>query len=168
LKYVPSKNVTIVYKEINQELYYRVQGYVKPIYPQEILHVYKNSKDGVTGVSVLNYAHRSVDLSNYAEAAALDYYKKGLNFQGIIHATNMMTKNQAEQAIKSVNGNMVAGSATYKFIPFDLKLESLSHTAQEASLVDTRVYNTEDIARYFNLPVPMLTKDNNGNSGLNL
>lgn len=44
-----------------------------------------------------------------------------------------------------------------------MKLEPISQTANDAALIDTRSFNVEDIARYFNIPVSLLT-DNNQNA----
>lgn len=47
-----------------------------------------------------------------------------------------------------------------KFLPFDLKLEPISQTADDAALIDTRSFSVEEIARYFSLPVSLLTGNN--------
>jgi HK97 family phage portal protein len=41
-----------------------------------------------------------------------------------------------------------------------LKLEPLSYTADDAALIETRTFNVEDIARFFNIPVSLLTENN--------
>ncbi len=76
-----------------------------------------------------------------------------------------MTQHQADQAVRSMQGtlNPTTGSGKMKFLPFDLKLEPISQTANDAALIDTRTFNVEDIARYFNIPVSLLT-DNNQNA----
>ena len=50
-----------------------------------------------------------------------------------------------------------------KFLPFDLKLEPISQNATEAALIDTRSFSVSDCARFFNIPVSLLT-DNNQNA----
>jgi phage portal protein BeeE len=96
------------------------------------LHIYKNSNDGYTGIGVLQYAARTIELSNYTENSSLDYFAKGLNATGIIHAKQPMNKIQAEQALKSVEGNVNADKAYYKFLPFDIDFQPLTQNAKDA------------------------------------
>ena len=70
-----------------------------------------------------------------------------------------MTQHQADQAVRSMQGtlNPTSGSGKMKFLPFDLKLEPISQTANDAALIDTRSFSVEDLARFFNIPCSLLT-----------
>lgn len=167
LTYLPGDQVTIYHNEMTNELYYMYKG--KKILPKDIVHIYKNSYDGYCGVSMVKFAHRSIDLANAAEDSALDYYGSGMNINGIIHAKTAMTQHQADQAVKSMQGSLESiGAGKLKFLPFDLALETLSQNADDAALVETRTFNVADIARYFNIPVSMLTENNQNAEAINL
>lgn len=107
-----------------------------------MLHFLKNSRDGITGVGILSLAQRTIKLANSTENSAVDYYTGGLNYNGMIHAKSPMTQRQAQDAVKSVEGNIELGKGkVIKFIPFDLDFTPLSTTAKDAALTETRLFN---------------------------
>ena len=159
LRYIESKDVQVNWNKQQNKLYYTssiLPGNI--IAPENILHIYKNSNDGYTGIGVLQYAARTIELSNYTENSSLDYFAKGLNATGIIHAKQPMNKIQAEQALKSVEGNVNADKAYYKFLPFDIDFQPLTQNAKDAQMIETRLFNVSEIARFFNIS-PVLLQD---------
>lgn len=122
------------------------------------MHIFKNSRDGHTGIGVLKYAARTIDLANYTENSSLDFFAKGLNVTGIIHAKQPMNKNQAQQALNSIEGNVNADKAYYKFLPFDIDFQPLTQNAKDAQMIETRLFNVSEIARFFNIS-PVLLQD---------
>ena len=159
LEYVPSHDVVIKYSKEKHTLSYRVSYIGEDIKPKDMIHILKNTRDGYTGIGVLNFANRTVSLSNSTEQAAQDYYKNGLNFSGLLHAKQPMTKIQANQALNSIQGTINTENGKYiKFIPFDLEFQSLQESAQNASLNDTRRFNISEVARFFCIS-PALLQD---------
>lgn len=159
LRYLESNDVQVQWDKHKNKLYYTcgiIPGRV--IQPEDILHIYKNSHDGYSGIGVLKYAARTIDLANYTENSSLDYFAKGLNATGIIHAKQPMNKIQAEQALRSVEGNVNADKAYYKFLPFDIDFQPLTQNAKDAQMIETRLFNVSEIARFFNIS-PVLLQD---------
>ena len=158
LRYLEATSVSVQYNPTTDKLFYlcTLVNNNKPIMPENMLHIYKNSKNGYEGFSVLNIAKRTIELAQATETAASDYYNKGLNIQGIIHAKNPMNKLQAEQATNSINQNLTGTQTYYKFLPFDLGFEPISQTAKDAQLIDTRTFNIQEIARYFGISPALL------------
>lgn len=167
LRYLPAGNVTVFYKDktYTEVLYYQYNLGGKKIQPQDMIHIYKAAlPHGRAGLSILSDAKRSIDLADSAEDSALDFFSSGLNMNAIIHATQPMSQHQGEQAVKSMNGSLgmnTRGKAgVLKFLPFDLKLEPLTNTLKDSQLLETRQYNISDIARFFNIPISLLTENN--------
>ena len=163
LTYLPASEVSAFFNDNVDDTYFMYRG--ERLLPAELIHIFKNTYNGYIGVPVIQFAARALQLANAAEDSAVDYYSSGLNINAILHATQPMTQHQADQAVRSMQGtlNPTTGSGKMKFLPFDLKLEPISQTANDAALIDTRSFNVEDIARYFNIPVSLLT-DNNQNA----
>ena len=163
LTYLPASEVAAFFNDNVADTYFMFKG--ERLLPAELIHIFKNTYNGYIGVPVIEYAARALQLANAAEDSTVDYYSSGLNINAILHATAPMTQHQADQAVKSMQGtlNPTVGSGKIKFLPFDLKLEPLSQTADDAALIDTRTFNVADIARFFNIPVSLLT-DNNQNA----
>lgn len=164
LRYLESTSVSVQYDQQTNTLFYlcSLLGN-KPIKPENMLHIYKNSKNGYEGFSILHVAKNAIDLAKATENAAADYYNKGLNIQGIIHGKSPMNKIQAEQAANSINQNLSGSQTYYKFLPFDLGFEPISQTAKDAQLIDTRTFNIQEIARYFGISPILLYDLTHGN-----
>ena len=159
IRYLETNDVQIYWDKFKGKLYYTcsvIPG--KVIQPENILHIYKNSRDGYQGIGVLKYAARTIDLANYTENSSLDFFAKGLNVTGIIHAKQPMNKQQAQQALHSIEGNVNADKAYYKFLPFDIDFQPLTQNAKDAQMIETRLFNVSEIARFFNIS-PVLLQD---------
>ena len=167
MRYVPANRVSIYYDEKKNTLHYRCDIICRGIIqPQDMLHFLKNSRDGITGVGILALAQRTIKLANSTENSAVDYYTGGLNYNGMIHAKSPMTQRQAQDAVKSVEGNIELGKGkVIKFIPFDLDFTPLSTTAKDAALTETRLFNIQEVARYFNISPILLQDLSHGNYG---
>ena len=63
---------------------------------KDILHFYKNTYDGIVGISLLKFASRTIYLANSAEDAAAEYFSSGLNINGLLHGKSPMTAHQAK------------------------------------------------------------------------
>ena len=159
IRYLESNDVQVQWDKYKKKLYYTCNTVAgKIIQPENILHIYKNSRDGHTGIGVLKYAARTIDLANYTENSSLDYFAKGLNVTGIVHAKQPMNKMQAQQALNSIEGNVNADKAYYKFLPFDIDFQPLTQNAKDAQMIETRLFNVSEIARFFNIS-PVLLQD---------
>ena len=159
IRYLESNDVQVQWDKYKKKLYYTCNTVAgKIIQPENILHIYKNSRDGHTGIGVLKYAARTIDLANYTENSSLDYFAKGLNVTGIVHAKQPMNKIQAQQALNSIEGNVNADKAYYKFLPFDIDFQPLTQNAKDAQMIETRLFNVSEIARFFNIS-PVLLQD---------
>lgn len=130
------------------------------IYDRDIIHFYKNSYNGYEGRGILSYANRTIDLSNYTEEAAKDYFGSGCNIKGIIKmlgTTRPLTddeKSQIRQNWQQVHGG--AGSSGLAIMPTNLDFIPVSQNASESQMIETRTFNVQEIARYFNISPVML------------
>ena len=161
LTYLPASQVSAFFNDNVDDTYFTYKG--KRLLPSDLIHIFKNTYNGYIGVGIIQFARRSLDLANAAEDSALDFYDSGLNINGILHATEPMRKNQGQEALKALTGALspsANNNGKIRFLPFDLKLEALSISADDAQMIETRGFNVSDIARYFNIPVSLLTENN--------
>ena len=161
LTYLPASQVSVFFNDNVDDTYFTYKG--KRLLPSDLIHIFKNTYNGYIGVGIIEFARRSLDLANAAEDSAADFYQSGLNINGILHAKEPMQKRQGEQALKALTGALspsLGGQGKIRFLPFDLALEALSISADDAQMLETRQFNVQDIARYFNVPVSLLTENN--------
>ncbi len=162
LIYLQPSQVSIVYNQLDDDLKYLVtsnKNVKRTVLPDDILHFYMWSRDGVNGVSLLNYGQRVVDLANAAEQTAKQFFDSGCQITGVLSFNGRVTSEQKQKIRESWNtihsGDNGSGLA---ILEGDSKFEKIAANSQEAQLLETRNYNTTEIARLFNIS-PILLGD---------
>lgn len=152
IQFVPSDEVQIVYDKEKQRLYYICPTISqKHIEPVNMLHLRKYSLDGINGLSVINAANKSIELAKNTETAASKLYEKGCKVDGIIKGG--MTSDQRKDAKEAFLGSIESGIAV---LPPQMDYQSISLSAQDAQIIESRQFNAKDIARFFGVSPSML------------
>lgn len=165
LVYCPHGQVNIIYNKsdlLNKDLYYIIpsvkSGRIEPI---NMIHVVKNSKDGVNGIGVLQYANDVLRLAGYTEQAADKYFSSGLNVTGVLKTTDPRIKLDEKQRQDILNGwkqaNGVNGNGI-SIVTGGLDYSPVSNNSKDAQLLETRLFNLQEIARFFSIN-PVLLGD---------
>lgn len=160
LIYIPHNQYTIMYNEVSRELYYQIPSISnKKIKPQDVIHIYKNSNDGIQGKGLKVYACNSISLAKSTEAAAKGYFDSGCAVNGILKSSKHLSRKQ-QQDIQIAWNTAKASSTTNNIavMPVDLDYIVLSNNANDSQLLETRLYNIQEIARFFNIN-PVLLGD---------
>lgn len=160
LIYIPHNQYTIMYNEVSRELYYQIPSISnKKIKPQDVIHIYKNSNDGIQGKGLKVYACNSISLAKSTEAAAKGYFDSGCAVNGILKSSKHLSRKQ-QQDIQTAWNTAKASSTTNNIavMPVDLDYIVLSNNANDSQLLETRLYNIQEIARFFNIN-PVLLGD---------
>lgn len=166
LHYSAANETNMYYNPLNNELYYLNTKYnTKWDNGDNYIHLFMQpDSTGYKGASVLSFAYKTVELSNATEKSANDYYSSGGQLYGIITTNSatplvgtkdkqMMTLRQSWEEARSQS----KGTGTI-FIPADLKFQQLSSSAKDSALVETRLYNITEVARWLNIS-PVLLGD---------
>lgn len=164
IRYIPAGKVSIK-KLTNREgdvvdIQYSVSGKPRMLESDEMIHlVNETDSDGVQGISVLDYARRTINLANYGDKAAESYFKNGGKLSGLIKVNTSLTNKQKEdmkeawrEAFSGDNMNGIAvltGAQSY---------ESIQMNASDAQLLESRKFSIDEIARFFNVS-PLLLYD---------
>ena len=165
LHYSPASQTTMYYNPLNNTVFY-----MNPVYSAKwdngdnYIHLYINSKDGFVGLSINDYAYKTINLANATEKSANDYYASGGQLYGLIttNSTNPMVGTR-EQQVKNLRQSwdearsQSNGTGTI-FIPADLKFQQLSSSAKDSALVESRLYNVSEIGRWLQIS-PFLLGD---------
>lgn len=162
LQYIEAGDVTINYNKMNGTLYYQSQVIgPRKIEPVNMIHLVKNSYDGVNGISVISYADSSINISKSSEASAQNFYAKGSNLSGIIQAQGQMNAQQRQDIINNWNTAFSGGGQGIAVLPGNLSYQAVQVNAKDAQLLEVRQYNVHDIARFFGV-APSLLGDSTG------
>lgn len=159
IKYLEPTDVSIHYNKQSRDLYYIATNITsKKIEPCDMIHLVKNSYDGVNGVSVLSYANRSIALAQSAENGALSFYSNGCNLAGILTVQGQLTEKQ-KQDIRSSWGQAYGnGGQGLAVLQGNMTYAPVQLSASDSQMLETRNYNVVDIARFFGIS-PVLLGD---------
>ena len=150
----------IMYNESKRELYYLNQNVAKgKIKPKDMIHLYKNSQDGINGRSIISYAKKVFDLSKYTDATASNYYQSGCNLNGILTITGNPTQEEVEKIRmnwKRLHGS--EGNSGLAILKGNMNYQPVGTSAADSQMLEARLFNVSEIARFFNIS-PVLLGD---------
>lgn len=164
LIYCPRGTVDIQYNERTHKLLYKVKGMPRLVEPVNMIHLIKNTRDGIHGVGVIEYASCSAELAKVTERAAHDYFNNGLHVAGILTTeTPRLTddqRNKIRQAWYQAHGKSGSGLAV---LEGGMQYQAVSSNGRDSQMLETRLFNLQEIARFFNIS-PVLLGDLSHNS----
>lgn len=164
LIYCEHGSYNVFYQQNKQLLYYLIpfcrKGRIEPV---DVIHLYKNSTDGIIGKSLISYANRVLNLAKATDKAASKYYSSGCALQGAltIKGARKGAKEAARNAF-AVTHNGDSGSGLV-ILDDDMSYTPLSSNANDSQMLEARSFNVQEIARYFNLN-PLLLGDSTANA----
>ena len=104
LRFLQSEDVNIYYDKQKNDLYYTCNIISKKkIEPCNMIHLVKNSYDGVNGVSVLTYARNSIKLAGNTENSANSFFTNGCNLSGVLTVQGQLSDKQRADIRSSWN-----------------------------------------------------------------
>lgn len=164
LKYVESGDVNINYNKQQGTLYYTIPTITtKRIEPVNVIHLVKNSYDGVNGISVISYADNTLKVTKAAEASTENFYSKGGNLSGVLTVQGQLNSTQRQDIINNWNTAYSGGGQGIAVLQGNMSYQPVQVNAHDAQLIEARQYNVRDIARFFGV-APSMIGDNTGAS----
>lgn len=161
LRYLQKGEVTINFDKATNNLSYKisnVQGVKSLIKPEDMIHLVKNTNDGVNGISVISYANRAIKLANSTENSAVNFFNSGCNLSGLLKVNGTLSQKQRSDILSSWAQGYSNGGSGLVVIPGNMDYQSISQNSKDSQLLETRNYNTIDIARFFGIN-PVLLGD---------
>lgn len=160
LIYCKPADTQIMYNESTRDLYYLNAKVAKGrIEPKDMIHLYKNSQDGINGRSIISYAKKVFDLSKYTDATASNYYQSGCNLNGIL----TINGNPSQEEVEKIRMNWkrlhgADGNSGLAILKGNMNYQSIGQSAAESQMLEARLFNVSEIARFFNIS-PVLLGD---------
>ena len=157
LLYLDGNNVQIHYNKNTNDLFYTCSLFPQSkIEPCNMIHLVKNSYDGVNGISVIKYASRSIDISNNTENSANNFFSNGCNLSGILTVQGQLSKEQREAIKTSWNSAYTNNGSGLAILQGNMDYKPVQVSADDAQLIQSRLYQISDIARFFGISPVML------------
>lgn len=137
--------------------YYSENDEIEKISPENMLH-WKGLGNGFAGLSVKDFAKSTLSEAVSAQNAAVEVFKNKGKLNGILTADNYMDKGQVKQFLENYQ-EMRRTASGIPIIPSSFKYQSLALSPAETQLLETRKYNSEDFAKWFNIPPALISGD---------
>lgn len=159
LRFLESGDVTIKYHKGRHKLYYVCPIITKAnIEPINMIHLFKNSYDGINGVSVLSFANRAIKNAQNTENSALKFFENGCNLSGVLTVESSLTPQQRKDIRASWAESYGVGGNGLAVLQGNMKYQPIQLNASDSQLIQSRQYNVQDIARFFGIN-PVLLGD---------
>ena len=172
LTYLEHGDVTVVYDKIRGEVTYEVTNHKDipiSVRKEDMIHLFKNTRDGVLGIGILAFAEPAFQLSDYLNTSAEDYFGSGCGINGILKFKGQVpdkAKKEIRQQWSQIHGAGMPGaglaiaSADCDFIP-------VSQDPAKSQMIESRRFAIEEIARFFGIN-PLLLGDMSAGSWSNI
>lgn len=156
LRYLEPQDVLIVYDKITDDLYYKVPFLNRNVEPRDMLHLKINSYDGVTGLSVLRNAVRSIGIANCTENSAKEFFEKGMLLSGVLTVNGPLSQEQRQSIKDAWVQTYTNGSNGLAVLQGNMTYQPIANTAEDSQLLESRRYGVEDICRFFGVSPVLL------------
>lgn len=159
VRFLDANDVQIHYNKNVGELYYTCNLVSnRKIEPCNMIHLVKNSYDGVNGLSVISYASRTVKISSNTENSANSFFSNGCNLSGILTVQGQLSQQQRTDIRNSWHQAYTNGGSGLAILQGNMEYKPVQVNASDAQLLESRQYNVQDIARFFGIS-PVLLGD---------
>ena len=161
LHFIESGDVVVNWDKYTRTLYYQVnvlKGRTVKVEPCNIIHLVKNSYDGINGVSVLSFASRAVKLANNTENSANSFFTNGRNLAGVLTVQGQLSDKQRSDIRSAWTQAYSNGGNGLAVLQGNMEYKPIQLSAADSQLLESRKYNVSDIARFFGIS-PVLLGD---------
>ena len=153
--FLDPRTVDIV-RSTSGELLYRVRGYNKEVIlmPNEVFHI-KNfhTKDGISGLGVIEYANDTLNISRGADKFAGALFNNGGLPSGTLSTDGVLTDevfNRIKSQWKENHGGRKAGGIA--LLEQGVKFNPISLGPDVLQFLDSRKFGVLEVARFLGLP----------------
>jgi HK97 family phage portal protein len=160
LKYLPFGSCNIFYNKVTDVLLYQAPMITnKMIEPVDIIHLRMITKDGINGISIIDYANSTIKLAGASEKQAAEYFNSGLTVKGVLSSESpRLTKDQREGIRTAWTESQLGNGVGIPVLEAGLKYQPISSNSKDAELLESRAYSVLEIARFFQIS-PILLGD---------
>lgn len=142
--------------------YRRPSGGTVTLPPEKVFHFrHPMTRDGLTGLSLRDIARETLGTAALAERAAGKMLKGGVMAGGALESDASLGEEAIRQLRESMRERQMDGEAAGEWLVLEegLKAKPFLASAKEAQYEELRKRTVEDIARFMDVPRPLLMMD---------
>ena len=171
LTYLQYGDVSVNYDKTHGTVTYNIANHLdtpETTKPEDMLHFFKNTRDGVTGIGLLAYASQAFKLADNLNSAANDFFGSGCGINGILKFQGIVpdkSKQDIRNQWSQIHAPGAAG-AGLAVVGGDCDFISVTQDPSKSQMIESREFGIAEIARYFGIS-PLLLQDlTNGTSNI--
>lgn len=148
----------IAYDVIQQDAMVGATGRSRRLLQEEVLHLKDRSDDGVLGRSRLSRAAETIGASLVTQAFAGMVYANGAFPSGALMSEAKINSDQLAHLRQLFQGAFTGPRNAARALILDqgLKYEAISVSPEDAEVLASRRFGTEELARIFQVPPPLV------------
>lgn len=130
----------------------------KMLLDDEIFHITGLSLDGITGLSVMQYAREAIGLGLVARQYQSRFFSQGGRLGGILNVKGRLSKDGKQKLSEDWKAGNSGTSGAYRVavLDEDASFQTIGLTAEDAQVISSLDWSTSDSARYFNVPLHLI------------
>ena len=169
LIYLQHGDVSVDYNKTEGTIIYQIANHLdvpQTTKPENMLHFFKNTRDGVTGIGLLAYASQAFKLADNLNSAADDFFSSGCNVTGILKFAGIVpdkSKKEIREQWSQIHAPGATGSGLV-VIGGDADYIPVSQDPSKSQMLESREFGIAEIARFFGIS-PLLLQDLTNGSG---
>lgn len=157
LRYLDANDVNIRYIKKQNVIYYTCPEVIKgQILSDDIIHIFKNTTDGVSGKSIAFYAGDTLKLAGLSERQAQEFFSNGMNISGVLTYQGNLSEKQRNEIRENWHLTHAQDKSGVAVLPGSMTYQQLGQNAKDGQLLESRTFDIESIARYFNINPALL------------
>jgi len=142
------------------QLWYEVSGgsITRHLRPEYMLHIPGLGFDGTRGYDVLTMARASIGFTLASEEYGARYFGSGVKPSGVLTHPGVLSQTARDNLKQSVEDESGGLDRAHRLMVLEegMKFDPIGHTPEDAQFLETRKFQTIEIARWFNVPPHML------------
>ena len=134
------------------EIVYQITGMKQFVASKDMIHILNFSYDGLVGISTLQHAKLTLELTADSENHAAGFFKGGANLAGILKTMGSLSSEQ-KQNIKSAWQSAftpnIGSPNGIAVLECNMEFQPITVNPADAQLLETRKFNVIDVCRFF-------------------
>lgn len=133
----------------------------RPVQAGDMFHLYGDSDNGYSGISLLDEAADALGIALQADRAAARLFKHGALIRDVLSKDGQLTPTALANLKASLYDGFAGADNAARTLVLEegLKYQSVTANAKDSQHLETRDHQIEEIARIFGVPRPFLMMD---------
>lgn len=148
----PRPDGTVVYQVRQRD------GTIRTLLDDEVFHITGLSVDGISGLSVMEYAREAIGLGLSARQYQGKFFSNGGRLGGILKVKGRLSKDRKQELRGDWQAGHAGGANAFRVAVMDddVDWKDVGLNAEDAQVIGSLEWSTADAARYFNVPLHMI------------